>query len=299
MVICKFFQNGSCKFGNKCNFEHVKSQPWPTGNTTTAATNAKYNESSIKSNLSTERPQWQLSVYGPAKEEPNLIVGTDRSCEEDRYLYYTSMRTTGNESQYLAATEVLNQQFMNQVNAIINDPQGAIQHYHKGKAAGAGSFGNNMNSTQTPFTGTGFLSNPYSQTTSTSNSFSSLTTSKPSAFGGSAFGFTSTLGSGSAFGQSNTMGGGTVFGQSAMGGGSTFGQSNTLGGGSTFGQSSTLGGGSSFGQSSAMGSGSAFGQSSALGGGSAFGQSSTLGGGSSFGQPSAMGSGSAFGQPML
>lgn len=57
-------------------------------------------ETSLKTNLTEERPQWKLSVYGPAKEEPNLVVGTDRSPEEDRLLYYMSMRTTGNESQY-------------------------------------------------------------------------------------------------------------------------------------------------------------------------------------------------------
>lgn len=59
-----------------------------------------FSEASIKLNLTEERPQWKLSVYAPAKEEPNLIIGTDMSCEEDRLLYYTSMRTTGNESQY-------------------------------------------------------------------------------------------------------------------------------------------------------------------------------------------------------
>lgn len=61
-------------------------------------------ETSLKQNLIEERPQWKLSVYGPAKEEPNLIVGVDRSVEEDRLLYYTSMRTTGNNSQYVCWT---------------------------------------------------------------------------------------------------------------------------------------------------------------------------------------------------
>lgn len=59
-----------------------------------------YSEGSIKIDLTEARPQWKLSNYGPAKEEPNLIVGVDRSVEEDRFLYYTSMRTTGNNTQY-------------------------------------------------------------------------------------------------------------------------------------------------------------------------------------------------------
>lgn len=58
-------------------------------------------EASLKKNFTEERPTWQLSVYGPAKEEPNLVVGVDRSPEEDRMLYYMSMRSTGNASQYV------------------------------------------------------------------------------------------------------------------------------------------------------------------------------------------------------
>ncbi|KAI8051409.1 uncharacterized protein B0P05DRAFT_562639 [Gilbertella persicaria] len=101
MTVCKFYASGNCRYGNNCNFEHTGPQQnrWGSNATPTAAT-SKYNESSLKTDLTEARPQWKLSVYGPAKEEPNLIVGTDRSCEEDRYLYYTSMRTTNNTTQY-------------------------------------------------------------------------------------------------------------------------------------------------------------------------------------------------------
>jgi nucleoporin NUP42 len=51
--------------------------------------------------LTAEKPIWDLSVYGPAKEEPNLIVGTDRSFEEDRLRYYLSRIQTGNETQFV------------------------------------------------------------------------------------------------------------------------------------------------------------------------------------------------------
>jgi nucleoporin NUP42 len=57
----------------------------------------------LKSDLaSQEKPVWDLSVYGPAKEEPNLIVGTDRSFEEDRLKYYLSRVQTGNENQFVS-----------------------------------------------------------------------------------------------------------------------------------------------------------------------------------------------------
>ncbi|CAO3616466.1 unnamed protein product [Mucor hiemalis] len=81
MAVCKFFQQGTCRNGNNCNFEHVSAGAF--GRSGAAVATNKYNETSLKNNLTEERPQWRFSVYGPAKEEPNLIVGTDRSPEED------------------------------------------------------------------------------------------------------------------------------------------------------------------------------------------------------------------------
>lgn len=43
MAICKFFQQGSCRNGNSCNYEHVSPQnKWGSSTTTGAATTAKY-----------------------------------------------------------------------------------------------------------------------------------------------------------------------------------------------------------------------------------------------------------------
>lgn len=67
-----------------------------------------YSETSLKTDLaSQEKPIWDLSVYGPAKEEPNLIVGTDRSFEEDRLKYYLSRIQTGNENQFVSNSLLL------------------------------------------------------------------------------------------------------------------------------------------------------------------------------------------------
>lgn len=63
-----------------------------------------HSETSIKTDLTTEKPIWDLSIYGPAKEEPNMIVGTDLSPEEDRVKYYQSRLQTGNETQYVSPT---------------------------------------------------------------------------------------------------------------------------------------------------------------------------------------------------
>ncbi|KAI1314506.1 hypothetical protein EDD11_002123 [Mortierella claussenii] len=68
-------------------------------------------------------------------------------------------------------------------------------------------------------------------------------------------------------------------------------------GNSSFGgATSAFGQNSSFGQSSALGQGAAFGQPSTLGQNSTFGQISSLGQASAFGQPSTLGATSAFGQ---
>ncbi|KAG1138012.1 hypothetical protein G6F37_010820 [Rhizopus arrhizus] len=267
MAICKFFQLGTCRKGNSCTFEHVKS-----GNNSAAA--PKYNETSLRNNLTEERPQWKLSVYGPAKEEPNLIVG---AAEHEKLLNQTET----------------------QVNAIINNPSGAIQHYEKEKSAKSGAFGSSANNTPfAPFTGGGFGS-------TTTNAFGGSSafgsSSTATAFGAPAFGSTNTVGGPPAFGSTSAFGGGGFGNKSTFGSGTApaFGSPSSLGVSSSapaFGSTSAFGAGSAFGKPSALGSGSAFGQTSSLGNSPAFGQPAALGSGSAFGKPSALGSGSAFGQ---
>ncbi|GAA5812646.1 hypothetical protein MFLAVUS_006103 [Mucor flavus] len=278
MAICKFFQAGNCRNGNRCNFDHIKPN---------AAATSKYNESSIKLNLTEERPQWKLSVYGPAKEEPNLIV--------------VNMQLVSHEQSF--------NQMETQVNAILSNPTGAIQHYEKQKSNHSGPFGGPAsNAPFAPFTAPTNLfgggGGGYGQQSAFGASKPATTFGQPSAFGtASAAAPVSAFGQPSAFGSTSTLGGGGAFGSTSAlgsGGGSAFGSTNALGGGSAFGSTSALGGGGAFGSTSALGgSGSAFGSTSALGGGgSAFGSTSALGGGgggSAFGSTSALGSGSAFG----
>jgi nucleoporin NUP42 len=58
-------------------------------------------------------------VFGPAKGEPNLIVGTERSPEEDRLSYYRSMQTTGNDSQYVSLGAYPQRQLIASLNGIL------------------------------------------------------------------------------------------------------------------------------------------------------------------------------------
>ncbi|KAI9014499.1 hypothetical protein CLU79DRAFT_848056 [Phycomyces nitens] len=316
MPICKFFLENRCTRGSSCSFEHTRP-----GVKQGAVSTEKYNEQSLKLGLKDERPTWQLSVFGPAKEEPNLIVGTDRSPEEDRVLYYQSMRTTGNTNQFIANHDEAVKAMETQVNAILNDPKGALKHYETQKANNAGGFGKPAGTSFAPFLGSGggaFGGGGFGQSgggafgQSSSGAFGQPAAG--GAFGqpaaGGAFGQPAAGGGafgqpagGGAFGQPAGGGafgqpaGGGAFGQPAAGGafgqpaGGAFGQKPASG--SAFGTTSTLGSGSAFGSTSALGGG-AFGQKPAVGA-SAFGTTSTLGSGSAFGSTSALGSGSAFG----
>ncbi|KAI7873041.1 hypothetical protein BDF14DRAFT_1992458 [Spinellus fusiger] len=306
MVLCKFFQEGRCQRGNNCNFEHTLPNG-VKGKASGAVATEKYNERVFSTSLNEERPVWRLSVFGPAKEEPNLIVGTDRSQEEDRALYYASMRTTGNPNQFITNHEEALKAMETQVNAILSNTKEALNHYEAQKAKHTGgSFGTPTTQQFEPFVGsTGAFGQQASTGAfgNTNGCFGSSSSAlggagrgafgQPSSMGGGAFGQQPTT---SAFGTTSALGGGGAFGQTSSMGTSAFGQTSSLGtstGGGAFGQKPTA---SAFGTTSTLGGAGtgAFGQPSAMGA-SAFGQPSTTGA-SAFGQPSAMGA-SAFTPP--
>ncbi|CAO3659696.1 unnamed protein product [Umbelopsis ramanniana] len=275
----------------------------------------KYNETSLKSDLaSQEKPVWDLSVYGPAKEEPNLIVGTDRSFEEDRLKYYLSRVQTGNENQFLQERELALQVMNQQVNAIVNNPTAAIQHFNGQKSKATSSFGSAPSTAQfEPFqsntgfgssggfgnTGSAFGNSNSSAFGNTGSAFGAGANKQPtSAFGGSAFG-------GSAFGNTGAASTAPAFGSTGFVNNSAFGNmsqpsTSALGNSST---SSAFGGATpsqpAFGATSSMGgfgSTPAFGAPSAVGAQPnsmmsaaptpAFGSTTTMGQPSAFGMPS-------------
>ncbi|KAG2177222.1 hypothetical protein INT43_007879, partial [Umbelopsis isabellina] len=165
-------------------------------------------ETSIKTDLTTEKPIWDLSIYGPAKEEPNMIVGTDLSPEEDRVKYYQSRLQTGNETQYLQEREQLVQKMNQQVTSITNDTTGAINHFNNQKRQTSTGFGGS--STPAPF-------EPFIKQTT---GFGSGGSFGNNAFGsrGSAFGMGSTnTQQTSAFGGGNAFGGGAAISTPAFG----------------------------------------------------------------------------------
>ncbi|EDV99381.1 nucleoporin AMO1 [Drosophila grimshawi] len=77
MGVCRFFQQGSCRFGSKCHNEHFDVR--------------HYLKTDIESGLNGK--MWPFSVYGPFKDKPNLPnFIEDQSFEEVRLQAYESRR---------------------------------------------------------------------------------------------------------------------------------------------------------------------------------------------------------------
>ncbi|XP_030557293.1 nucleoporin-like protein amo1 [Drosophila novamexicana] len=77
MGVCRFFQQGSCRFGTKCHNEHFDVK--------------QYLKTDIESCINGK--MWPFSVYGPFKDKPNIPnFIEDQSFEEVRYQAYESRR---------------------------------------------------------------------------------------------------------------------------------------------------------------------------------------------------------------
>ncbi|XP_034474478.1 nucleoporin-like protein amo1 [Drosophila innubila] len=104
MGVCRFFQQGSCRFGTKCHNEHFDVKQYLKTDI----------ESCINSNM------WRFSVYGPFKDKgniPNFIE--DQSFEEVRFQAY--------ESRRLNCFDQFHQQFTKEVHDTINKMKAMLQ----------------------------------------------------------------------------------------------------------------------------------------------------------------------------
>lgn len=110
MVVCQFFLKGQCRFGDACRNQHPASfgagaatfgagAASGSGNETVGTTGLLFSTDSIRTDLTTERPLYTLSCYGPGKAEPNLLAGVDFSPEELRLQFYKA-RQANNEALY-------------------------------------------------------------------------------------------------------------------------------------------------------------------------------------------------------
>ncbi|KAM5465092.1 hypothetical protein MauCBS54593_006727 [Microsporum audouinii] len=159
MAICSYFQQGRCKFGDQCNYEHPKGQGqfgFTTGNRFGVLQSGgskpgggfggdkqdprdKYslNPADIKSDLTDGqgRPQWIFSAYGPGRNAPIQLFGgpeREQSFEEMRALHYAAVaegkpqEAIQNANNLFAATEA-------QMKNIINNLDAAIQYVVDGE----------------------------------------------------------------------------------------------------------------------------------------------------------------------
>ncbi|KAJ5930309.1 hypothetical protein N7466_005802 [Penicillium verhagenii] len=249
MVVCTFFQQGRCKFGDRCKFEHPgQGTAGSSGNRFGAlaaggfgsqgsrqnnqpAESYNLNAKDIKLDLTAGegRPQWIFSAYAPLKDLPRQLFGGDRreqSMEEMRLRHYQAA-AAGNANQALQEAEALYHESVKQMEDALNDPNGAIQYIIQGGKEHPnridivnGNTGSNVNQAQSAGQTFGQPSVP-----APANAFGSATPApfgQPSPFGKP----TSSLGQPSAFGQPSTLGQNpSPFGQpSAIGGQTAFGK---------------------------------------------------------------------------
>ncbi|KAI1109924.1 hypothetical protein F5Y14DRAFT_430615 [Nemania sp. NC0429] len=285
--LCKFYQQGNCRNGASCRFEHPGAETNPFGAPNTNRFNAlnkdgttpyKITKDSIKVDLAEERPSWILSCYGPGKDAPEQLFGgypREQSLEE------VMMYVKGSANQQQALSEVMGlyNHAEQQIQATLGKLDAAVEFI----LTAENSHPNRIdickqNTIQGGTTGvfavrSGFPENPLTANSTANQNPFSAAAADPNPFASGSGG-----GGGPTFGQPSSIGQKpNPFGPPQP----QFGQPSQMGaGGPTFGQPSQMGaGGPAFGQPSQMGAGGpAFGQPSQMGGsGPAFGQPSTIG----------------------
>ncbi|KAG4423367.1 hypothetical protein IFR04_003471 [Cadophora malorum] len=275
-AVCRFWQQGNCRNGDRCKFLHTdtnpNSQPLPNGNRYAAlqqgdrfgsrASSTDYqsrgaragsparelpyslDKKAIGVDLTSEKPQWILSAYGPGRLAPAQLFGgpmREHSFEEMRLLHYMAV-AAGNPQQAVQEAERLWQASEQQIQTAASNIDGAInfiinsekEHPNRidivrGGQAGAGSQPNPFNN-QSSFQQQSPAPNPFvgaGQSPQAAPAFgapSSAAFGAPSALGG-AFGQPSALGQKpNAFGGTNP-----AFGAPTQLGSSGFGQPSALG----------------------------------------------------------------------
>lgn len=152
MVVCKYFLQGRCKFGDGCINEHPgktttgKRNPFaplqnnnrsnPSGQNTlnrgskTADSPYHLDKDVISNDLTNDRPLYILSSYGPGRDAPQQLFGgqlREQSFEELRLRHY-ELASAGNESQAVQEAQVLYNNAEQQMQKALSDLDGALKY---------------------------------------------------------------------------------------------------------------------------------------------------------------------------
>ena len=95
----------------------------------------KLDKAIIVSDLSTERPEWILSAYGPGREAPLQLFGAyprEQSFEELRVRHY-ELSSKGNHQQAIQEAQALVSNANQQIQTALNDVEGAIKYIVNGE----------------------------------------------------------------------------------------------------------------------------------------------------------------------
>ncbi|PNH71741.1 hypothetical protein VD0001_g5815 [Verticillium dahliae] len=254
MVICKFWDAGNCRFGQNCRFEHPNTNRAQTSNRFSAFNNLSsgggfgngssdngsntysITKETIEKDLTTERPQWILSAYGPGRDAPEQLFGgsaREQSFEEMR-LHHVLAASKGSPQQALNEAQQLYQQAEQQIQTTVGNLDGAIQFI-----IGAGNNHPNRIDICKQNTLPGGTTGEFLKGNRAQSSFSQASPFRSNSGTNSSNPFSSSAQSSSAFGgntpSSNTS---NPFGQAHNSGASTFGQPSST---SAFGQPNALG----------------------------------------------------------
>ncbi|CCF37607.1 CCCH zinc finger protein [Colletotrichum higginsianum] len=145
MVVCKFYEQGNCRYGQNCRFEHPRSQSnnryAAFGQTSGGGGGGGFNRGgsdalpyqlsreAIEKDLTSEAPQWILSAYGPGRDAPEQLFGgpmREQSFEEMRLLHLMAT-AAGNPQQALSQAQEIYQQAQQQMKTAVDNLDGAIQ----------------------------------------------------------------------------------------------------------------------------------------------------------------------------